>query len=63
MRNSSNKLYQAAVNQGALLRPLGNTIYWLPPLNIDIETVFRLGEITLNALHEVQQKYERSVYA
>ncbi len=39
------KLYQQAIKHGALMRPLGNTIYWLPPLNTDITTVNKLGEI------------------
>lgn len=29
------KLYQIAVKNGLLLRPLGNSIYWLPPLIAD----------------------------
>lgn len=28
------ELYQHALKQNILLRPLGNTVYWLPPLNI-----------------------------
>ncbi len=47
------QLYQEAVRQGALLRPLGHTIYWLPPLNIGAETLSRLGEITLNSLQAI----------
>ncbi|WP_192482945.1 MULTISPECIES: adenosylmethionine--8-amino-7-oxononanoate transaminase [Cysteiniphilum] len=44
------KLYQRAIEKGALMRPLGNTIYWLPPLNTDIKTINRLGEILLELL-------------
>lgn len=44
------RLYQEAVKLGALLRPLGNTIYWLPPLNVTDETLFELKEITLTLL-------------
>jgi adenosylmethionine-8-amino-7-oxononanoate aminotransferase len=52
---AGSRLYQEAVRQGALLRPLGNTIYWLPPLNIGLETLSRLAEITLSSLQSVQQ--------
>ena len=44
------KLYQKAVELGALMRPLGNTIYWLPPLNTDTKTINKLGEILLELL-------------
>lgn len=43
-------VYQKAVNLGALLRPLGNTIYWLPPLNIEYSTLEELQTITEQAL-------------
>jgi adenosylmethionine---8-amino-7-oxononanoate aminotransferase len=43
-------VYQKAVKLGALLRPLGNTIYWLPPLNIDYNTLSKLSEITRKAI-------------
>ncbi|MCF6766304.1 adenosylmethionine--8-amino-7-oxononanoate transaminase [Thiotrichales bacterium 19S3-7] len=44
------KLYQIAVNEGILLRPLGNTIYWLPPLIADEFILEELKSKTLNAL-------------
>lgn len=47
------KLYQEALDRGALLRPLGNTLYWLPPLNIDHQTIENLAEITLNSIRAV----------
>jgi adenosylmethionine-8-amino-7-oxononanoate aminotransferase len=43
-------VYQKAVELGALLRPLGNTIYWVPPLNMNMETAEELKEITRKAL-------------
>jgi len=43
-------VFQKAVQLGAWLRPLGNTIYWLPPLNMDIMTANRLKDITQAAL-------------
>ncbi|MDC0535070.1 adenosylmethionine--8-amino-7-oxononanoate transaminase [Francisellaceae bacterium] len=44
------ELYKEAIKNGALLRPLGNTIYWLPPLNTSISTIERLKKITLNSI-------------
>ncbi|CDZ78411.1 Adenosylmethionine-8-amino-7-oxononanoate aminotransferase [Legionella massiliensis] len=47
------QLYQAALERGALLRPLGNTLYWLPPLNTDKQTIENLAEITLNSIKAI----------
>jgi len=44
------EVYQKAVQLGALLRPIGNTIYWLPPLNMDMQTLSQLKNITKAAL-------------
>lgn len=44
------EVYQEAVKQGALLRPIGNTLYWLPPLNIDFNLIERLKDITASAI-------------
>lgn len=44
-------VYQEALAQGALLRPIGNTLYWLPPLTTDEQTIGKLAEITLNSIH------------
>jgi len=46
------KIYQKAVALGALLRPIGNTIYWLPPLNSDKDTLRQLQKITQQAILE-----------
>lgn len=48
-------IYQEAIRQGALLRPLGNTLYWLPPLTTDERTIVHLSEITLNSIERVYQ--------
>jgi adenosylmethionine-8-amino-7-oxononanoate aminotransferase len=50
------RVYQEAIKLGALLRPLGNTIYWLPPLNIQIETLRELQEITIKAIQKSFQE-------
>ncbi|WP_370569084.1 adenosylmethionine--8-amino-7-oxononanoate transaminase [Legionella sp. PL877] len=47
------QLYQEALNRGALLRPLGNTLYWMPPLNTDKQTIEKLTEITLNSIEAI----------
>ncbi|MCP0914430.1 MULTISPECIES: adenosylmethionine--8-amino-7-oxononanoate transaminase [Legionella] len=47
------QLAQEACRRGALLRPLGNTVYWLPPLNADVATIRKLAEITLNSIEAV----------
>lgn len=44
------QIFQKAVKFGALLRPLGNTIYWLPPLNTSTEVLTELMEITEKSL-------------
>jgi len=40
------QIFQEALKLGAWLRPLGNTIYWLPPLNISLSTLRDLCDIT-----------------
>ncbi|KTC92883.1 MULTISPECIES: adenosylmethionine--8-amino-7-oxononanoate transaminase [Legionella] len=50
------QLYQEALELGALLRPLGNTLYWFPPLNIDNKTIENLAEITLNSIRRLYNK-------
>ncbi|MGB6976260.1 MAG: adenosylmethionine--8-amino-7-oxononanoate transaminase [Gammaproteobacteria bacterium] len=46
-------VYQNAVKLGALLRPIGNTIYWLPPLNTTFQTIEELKNITREAILSV----------
>lgn len=41
---------QKAQQLGALLRPIDNTLYWLPPLNTDYNTIDALAEITAKAI-------------
>lgn len=50
-RRVGNELSQHALKLGALIRPLGNTLYWLPPLNTDEKIIERLAEITLNSIN------------
>lgn len=44
------KCYQKAAELGALLRPLGNTIYWCPPLNVSDRELQKLAGITSNCM-------------
>jgi len=46
-------IYQKAINNGAFLRPLGNTIYWLPPLNIKKTELELLRNITEKSINEI----------
>jgi len=46
-------LAQAAMRRGALLRPLGNTVYWLPPLNVDAQCLRSLRDITIASIKEI----------
>jgi adenosylmethionine-8-amino-7-oxononanoate aminotransferase len=47
------KLAQEALKRGALLRPLGNTLYWLPPLTTDRKTIEALADITKASIDAV----------
>lgn len=48
------EISQKAIELGALLRPLGNTLYWLPPLNIDWNMLEQLKRITRDAILSVE---------
>ncbi len=49
------QIYQKAIELGAFMRPIGNTLYWLPPLNTSRETLQQLQTITLQAITAVMQ--------
>ena len=53
------QIQQEALSRGALLRPLGNTLYWLPPLTTDLETIEKLAEITLHSIEAVYTRNAR----
>ncbi|HLT40434.1 MAG TPA: aminotransferase class III-fold pyridoxal phosphate-dependent enzyme, partial [Enhygromyxa sp.] len=46
-------LRAAALARGVLLRPLHDTIYWMPALNIDDPALERLAEVTAEVIEEV----------
>ncbi len=46
-------LSREALMRGALLRPLGNTVYWFPPLNTETHTIDTLAAITQSAIDAI----------
>ncbi|WP_043446908.1 adenosylmethionine--8-amino-7-oxononanoate transaminase [Halotalea alkalilenta] len=44
------KVFQHALSRGALLRPLGSVIYWMPPYVISEEEIAWLGELTAECI-------------
>lgn len=49
------KLFQKGVEFGAFLRPLGNTLYWLLPLNTPSHVVEELALITLRSINALKK--------
>jgi adenosylmethionine-8-amino-7-oxononanoate aminotransferase len=47
------QICREAIRRGALMRPLGNTLYWLPPLNLDDGVLGQLEEITAASIADV----------
>lgn len=50
------QIAQEAQKRGALLRPLGSTLYWLPPLTTDQKTIDKLADITFNSIEAVYKR-------
>jgi len=50
------RVAEEAQKRGALLRPIGNTLYWLPPLTTAHHTIETLAEITFNAIEAAYQE-------
>ena len=46
-------LRAAALSRGVLLRPLGDTLYWMPPLVLPDEAIALMVDATIGAIHEV----------
>jgi adenosylmethionine-8-amino-7-oxononanoate aminotransferase len=44
------RVYQHALTRGALLRPLGNVVYFMPPYTISEEEIALLGEIACEGI-------------
>ena len=49
-RRTGFQCYWEALQLGALLRPLGDTLYFLPPLNCPDEVLDRLADIAAQAV-------------
>ena len=49
-KNILQHICQQAIKNGVLLRPLGSTIYWLPPLNIEKAEQKKIIEVTEQAI-------------
>jgi adenosylmethionine-8-amino-7-oxononanoate aminotransferase len=47
------EVYRKALNMGALLRPLGNVVYFMPPLTIAEDELRQLLDIAFAAISEV----------
>ena len=46
-------IYREAVSRGLLMRPLGNTVYFLPPLNISGDILSRSASIAIDSINAV----------
>ena len=44
------KIYQSALSQGLLLRPIGDVLYFNPPLNIELADIKKALNIARNAI-------------
>lgn len=51
-------LANTAQKAGALLRPIGSTLYWFPPLNTSHHTIDALAEITEHAIRVALQEID-----
>lgn len=52
----SRQLSEAALKRGALLRPIGNTLYWMPPLNVEASVIRELADISEKAIKDLYTK-------
>ena len=46
----SRRFYRAALEREALIRPMGNTLYLMPPYIVSDEEIAHLGEAVAGAL-------------
>jgi len=46
-------LRAAALERGVLVRPLADTLYWMPALTIEADELERLAEVSAEVIHEV----------
>lgn len=55
-----NEVYEQALKQGALIRPIGTSLYWMPPLNCDKEIIGKIAKITLNSIEAAYNKAQKN---
>ena len=46
------KVYQHALEQGVLLRPLGNVVYFMPPYVIDEQQIALMSKTAIDGIHQ-----------
>jgi adenosylmethionine-8-amino-7-oxononanoate aminotransferase len=51
----SRRFFAEALQQGLLLRPIGTTVYWMPPYVLSDEEIALLGDVTLAVLDKVAE--------
>ena len=49
----SRRFFAEALQQGVLLRPIGTTVYWMPPYVLSDEEIALLGDVTLAVLEKI----------
>jgi adenosylmethionine-8-amino-7-oxononanoate aminotransferase len=49
----SRRFFAEALQQGVLLRPIGTTVYWMPPYVVSDEEIALLGDVSLAVLDKV----------
>ncbi|MBU0744531.1 MAG: adenosylmethionine--8-amino-7-oxononanoate transaminase [Gammaproteobacteria bacterium] len=54
------KIFQNSIKFGVFMRPLGNTIYWMPPLNTKEKTLLQLKEATIKTINSVFKSWNCS---
>jgi adenosylmethionine-8-amino-7-oxononanoate aminotransferase len=50
----SRRAYQAALQKGVLLRPIGNTVYFMPPYVAEEAEMSRMADAALHILNEIK---------
>ena len=48
------RIYEYALNQGVLLRPLGHVIYFMPPYTITYEEIDKMIEVAYEGIKEIR---------
>ncbi len=56
------QVFQKALQQGALMRSLGKTIYWLPPLNSPSDIIAQLADITEKSINAVRNQAKAQAF-